>query len=230
MLAGPRIPELAQRDRFVRRAVKDHTIFTLADEERACVPSQQRPGRTVQLFWSSAKEAARWAQALTGDSKLQDLTLQVFAAEILPGLVSGKGIIGTDWVSDPIEAEVEPLDLLLRLRNEAMPGFLTELREGGQVYLVTNASGSGPLVTTLNKRGADYTGVQAYAQRSEAEWAMKKAGAKKVMADPLADFISSTLPWAASKGHLVLVEPIRAAGFVELKPGDLGDRLGKAAA
>lgn len=229
MFAGPRIPELAQRDRFVRRAVKDHAVFTLADEERACVPSQRRPGRTVQLFWSGAKEAGRWAEALTGDKKLQDLTLQVFAAEILPGLIAGKGLIGTDWVSDPIEAEVEPLDLLLRLRAEAMPNFIHELREAGQVFLVASPSG-GPLVSTLTKRGVDYTGVHVYAQRSEAEWAMKKAGAKKVMADPLADFLTSTLPWATGKGHLILAEPIRAAGAVELKPEDIGARLAKAAA
>lgn len=230
MLAGPRIPELAQRDRFVRRAVKDQSVFTLADEERACVPSQQRPGRTVQLFWSSAKEARRWAEALTGDSKLQDLTLQVFAAEIVPGLISGKGLVGTDWVSDPIEAEVEPADLLLRLRAEALPGFLNELRESAQVFLVASPSGSGPLVVPLARRGVEYTGVHIYAQRSEAEWAMKKAGAKKVMADPLADFISSTLPWALGKGHVILAEPIRAAGPVELKPDELAGRLARAAA
>jgi hypothetical protein len=230
MLPGPRIPELAQRDRFVRRAVKDHAVFTLADEERACVPSQQRPGRTVQLFWSSAKEASRWAQALTGNSKLQDLSLQVFAAEILPGLISGKGLVGTDWVSDPIEAEVEPLDLLLRLRAEALPNFIHEVREAGQVFLVSDASGAGPQVATLSRRGVEYTGIHIYAQRSEAEWAMKKAGAKKVMSDPLSDFLSSTLPWAQSKGHLILAEPIRAAGNVELKPEDVGARLAKAAA
>jgi hypothetical protein len=230
MLAAPRIPELAQRDRFVRRAVKDHAIFTLADEERACVPSQRRPGRTVQLFWSSSKEARRWAEALTGEGKLQDFSLQAFAAEILPGLISGKGLVGTDWVSDPIEAEVEPADLLLRLRAEAMPHFVQALREGGQVFLVAGVGSNGPLVSTLTKRGQELSGVHIYAQRSEAEWAMKKSGGKKVIADPIADFVSSTLPWAESKGHLILAEPIRAAGPFEITPADLATRLATATA
>ena len=49
MYTAPRIPELGQRDRFVRRAVKEGRVLTLADEERASVPSQKIPGRTVQL-------------------------------------------------------------------------------------------------------------------------------------------------------------------------------------
>ena len=53
MLHMPRIPELAQRDRFVRRAVSEGRVLTLADEENASVASQKIAGRTVQLFWSS---------------------------------------------------------------------------------------------------------------------------------------------------------------------------------
>ena len=50
MLMAPRIPELAQRDRFVRRAVKEGRVLTLADEEIASVKSQKYPSRKVQLF------------------------------------------------------------------------------------------------------------------------------------------------------------------------------------
>ena len=105
---SPRIPELGQRDRCVKRAVKEGRVFTLADEQSACVASQRTSGRTVQLFWSCPKEAKRWAKALTGDDGLQEIPLLDFAADILPGLKSGKGLAGTDWVSDPVEPEIEP--------------------------------------------------------------------------------------------------------------------------
>ena len=71
MLHRPRIPELAQRDRFIRRAVSEGRVLTFADEETASVPSQKVRGRTVQLFWSSPIEATRWAEALAGNNELQ---------------------------------------------------------------------------------------------------------------------------------------------------------------
>ena len=80
MNQGPRIPELAQRDRFVRRAVQEWRVYTLADEERAGVASTRSVGRTVQLFWSSPLEAKRWAEALAGADQLQEIPLQEFAA------------------------------------------------------------------------------------------------------------------------------------------------------
>ena len=84
MLHTPRIPELAQRDRFVRRAVSEGRVLTLADEENASVASQKVAGRTVQLFWSSSIEAGRWAEALAGNTDLQDIPLATFAADICP--------------------------------------------------------------------------------------------------------------------------------------------------
>ena len=98
MLHMPRIPELAQRDRFVRRAVSEGRVLTLADEENASVASQKVAGRTVQLFWSSPIEAGRWAEALAGNTDLQDIPLTTFAADILPGIATAKGLVGTDWL------------------------------------------------------------------------------------------------------------------------------------
>ncbi len=98
MLHRPRIPELAQRDRFIRRAVSEGRVLTFADEETASVPSQKVKGRTVQLFWSSRIEATRWAEALAGNNELQDIGLVTFAAEILPGIANFDDL-------DPLKAE-----------------------------------------------------------------------------------------------------------------------------
>ncbi|MEQ1653588.1 MAG: DUF2750 domain-containing protein [Hyphomicrobium sp.] len=226
MLAAPRIPELGQRDRFVRRAVKEGRVLTLADEEMASVPSQKYPGRTVQLFWSSPIEAKRWAEALTGNASLQDISVTTFAADILPGLRAAKGLAGTDWVADPIEAEVDPADLQLRLKAEALPLFLRAIAGRGEVYLV--AGDDGPLLQSIARRGVELYLLHVFAVRADAERYMKKAGARKIIADSLADFTASTLPWAFERGHHVVMEPIPGAGPHEMTADTLTRLLASA--
>jgi len=223
MLNAPRIPELAQRDRFVRRAVGEGRVLTLADEENASVPSQKVSGRTVQLFWSSPIEAGRWAEALAGNRELQDISLEVFATDILPGIATAKGFVGTDWVSDPIEAEIDPRDLLIRLKTEAIPLYAAAAREKGEVYLVGNADG--PMLTpgTQKPRSADR--LHVFATRSDADAHMKKIAGKRVIVDPIVNFLGATLPWVAGLALPVMIEPIRGAGFVEVKISDFAARL-----
>jgi hypothetical protein len=223
MLNAPRIPELAQRDRFVRRAAAEGRVLTLADEENASVPSQKVRGRTVQLFWSSPIEAGRWAEALAGNRELQEITLEVFATDILPGIATAKGFVGTDWVSDPIEAEIDPRDLLIRLKSEALPVYVAAVRDKGEVYLVGNAEG--PMLTpgTIKPRSADK--LHVFSNRPDAEAHMKKISGKRVIVDPLPNLIAATLARAASAGHPIMIEPIRGAGFIEMKAADLQERL-----
>jgi uncharacterized protein DUF2750 len=223
MLNAPRIPELAQRDRFVRRAVGEGRVLTLADEENASVPSQKVAGRTVQLFWSSPIEAGRWAEALAGNSELQEITLEVFATDILPGIATAKGFVGTDWVSDPIEAEIDPRDLLIRLKTEAVPVYAAAAREKGVVYLV--GVDEGPMLTPGTQKPQSADRLLVFATRSDADAHMKKINGKRVIVDPIPGFVASTLPWAAAQRHPVMIEPIRGAGFIEVKAIDLAGRL-----
>lgn len=223
MLAAPRIPELKQRDRFIRRAVREGCVLTLADEEQASVPSQKFPGRTAQLFWSSPVEAKRWAEALTGKSDLQEIPLATFAADILPGLRAAKGLAGTDWVSDPIEAEVDPGDLQLRLKGEALPGLLKAIAERGEAFFA--AGDDGPLLQTVTRRGADVHLLHVFASRQDTERIAKKTGPRRFVADPLDDFLNSTLPWAAQRGYPVVFEPIPGAGPFEASAQEIIQRL-----
>ncbi|MFT3731176.1 MAG: DUF2750 domain-containing protein [Hyphomicrobium sp.] len=228
MLNAPRIPELAQRDRFVRRAAAEGRVLTLADEENASVPSQKVPGRTVQLFWSSPIEAGRWAEALTGNRELQEISLEVFSTDILPGIATAKGFVGTDWVSDPIEAEIDPRDLLIRLKTEMIPLYAAAARERGEVYLIGNAEG--PMLTpgTQKPRSADR--LHVFAAKPDAEAHMKKISGKRIIADPITNFLGPTLSWAAAEKHPVMIEPIRGAGFVEVKAAELIARFAADAA
>ncbi|MGQ0456531.1 MAG: DUF2750 domain-containing protein [Hyphomicrobium sp.] len=223
MLQMPRIPELAQRDRFVRRAVAEGRVLTLADEESASVPSQKFPGRTVQLFWSSPIEARRWAEALTGDSALQEIPLTSFAADILPGLRVATGLAGADWVSDPIEAEIDPADLLLRLKAEGLGAALAGYAARGEVFVVTGESG--PWLEPGAVRGSPAPRLSIFADQATAARHIEKCGGLSVTADPLADFRASTLPWAIARGCVVALEPIAGAGPLDVKAADLAERL-----
>lgn len=223
MLAAPRIPELAQRDRFVRRAAKEGRVLTLADEEMASVPSQKFSNRTVQLFWSSPIEAKRWAEALTGDTRLQDIALPTFAADILPGLKAAKGLVGADWVADPVEAEVDPMDMQLRLRLESVPHVLKKLTEKGGVYLV--AGGDEPLIEKLERRGGAIDAIAVFMLHAEAERHLRQCGGTRVIADPVADFQNSTVCWAADRNVSIVIEPIPGAGPVDIRASELKARL-----
>ncbi len=225
MLQLPRIPELAQRDRFIRRAVAEGRVLTLGDEELASVPSQKYVGRTVQLFWSSPVEARRWAEALADDDALQTIPLQAFATDILPGLASAKGFAGTDWVADPIEAEIDPADLLLRLKTESLNGYVSALQSQGEIFLVAGVDG--PFVETVRRRQADVQRVVLFTTRSDAERYMRRAGGASVICDPIADFVASTLPWAGERGLEVTVEPITGAGPLDLAPAVFAARLNR---
>ncbi len=206
--------------------MKEGRVFTLADEQSACVPSQKSAGRTVQLFWSCPKEAKRWAKALAGEDGLQEISLLDFAGDILPGLKSGKGLAGTDWVSDPIEPEVEPADLLLRLKMEAVLVFLALVSERGAVFMAEGDDG--PQLLPFARRGVERLALYIFPVRSEAERLMKRVTpGKRIIADPIADFRTSTLPWLAERGHLVVLEPIPGAGSVELEAADVASRLAR---
>lgn len=210
----------------MKRTVKEGRVFTLADEQSACVPSQKSAGRTVQLFWSCPKEAKRWAKALAGEDGLQEISLLDFAGDILPGLKSGKGLAGTDWVSDPIEPEVEPADLLLRLKMEAVLVFLALVSERGAVFMAEGDDG--PQLLPFARRGVERLALYIFPVRSEAERLMKRVTpGKRIIADPIADFRASTLPWLAERGHLVVLEPIPGAGSVELEAADVASRLAR---
>jgi hypothetical protein len=226
MLHRPRIPELAQRDRFIRRAVSEGRVLTFADEETASVPSQKVRGRTVQLFWSSPVEATRWAEALAGNNELQDISLATFTADILPGIAKAKGFAGTDWVSDPIEAEVDPIDLQIRLKTEAIPYYAIAARTRGEVFLV--GDDEGPILAPAGPWASAGDLLHVFATRSEAERHMKQAGGKRIIAEPIIDFVGTTLAWAATHARAVAIEPIAGGGSLEVKIAEFGRQLAAA--
>ena len=113
------------------------------------------------------------------------------------------------------------------LFRSAVAGAVAALAAQGQVYLVEGTAG--PLLVPVTRRGAEVQLLHVFASRAEAERLMKKTGGKKVIIDPVSDFLASTLPWAAERGHVIVIEPIPGAGMVDVAPTDLRSRLQAAA-
>ena len=107
------------------------------------------------------------------------------------------------------------------------PGAVAALAAQGQVYLVEGTTG--PLLVPVTRRGIEVQLLHVFASRAEAERHMKKTSGKKVIIDPVSDFLTSTLPWASERGHIIVIEPIPGAGMVDVAPADLRTRLQAAA-
>src|SRR5690606_38360352 len=137
----------------------------------------------------SAVEAGRWAEALAGNDELQDIALATFAADILPGIARAKGLVGTDWVSDPIEAEIDARDLQIRLKREAIAGYVNTARANGEVFLIGDEEG--PLLSPSQPKATSGDVLLVFANRADAERHMKFIGAKRIIADPIVSFIAS---------------------------------------
>ena len=83
----------------------------------------------------------------------------------------------------------------------------------------------GPQLPAAGEARRQPAGAVHLPVRAEGERLLKRVlPGKRVIADPSPDFISSTLPWLAERGHLVVLDPIPGAGPVELDAADLAAR------
>jgi hypothetical protein len=98
----------------------------------------------------------------------------------------------------------------------------------GEIYLLGNDEGV--LLAPYEQKPGAADVLHLFASRSEAERQMKRLGAKRVIADPLVEFIVATLPWAETRVRSAMIEPIAGAGFIEVKIAGLAERLTPAAA
>jgi hypothetical protein len=224
MLFSSRIPEIAQRDRFVRHAVAHRAVFAVAGEDGlARVPSQRFRDRQVTLMWSTRADAERWAPVVADNPCVKELPLAALLAEVLPALAGLERRVGPDWCEDPAEAELDPTDLAERLRLRALETFVRRVRLSRLVWLLEDASGPALLVsaTRADRFVLPCWSEQALAEaRREGPWA-----GMAVSAVPLESFLGATLPWLAKRDWLVAPEHAEGPGALERAPGDLAADL-----
>lgn len=222
--AAPRIPEIGQRDRFIRRAVKDGLVFAVAGLDPGIpMPSRRYPGSAVRLFWSTPIEARRWAKALTGADQTTTVTLDEFVAQVLPELAASKILVGVDWLADPVEAEVTAEDLSLRLRTEALDVYVRQVLAAGEIWTLEDERG--PVLQPSVRRPGS-SAFAAWADKAAAErQALRMGGQPRVVSDPLDDFLRAVVPWLGERNYLIALEPIDGAGLLEIDVSDFSRRL-----
>ena len=143
-----RIPEMTHRDRFIRKAASQRTVYAVAGEDGlARVASPANPKREVTLLWTNEAEAVRWADVLTENPRVKALAVGELIADVLPRLAGLSRHVGLDWSADPIEVEIEPNELAQRLRQESVESFLQRARLRRGVWTLEDANGPALLVS-----------------------------------------------------------------------------------
>ncbi len=143
MLIAPRIPELARRDRFIRRAVAQRVVHAVSEGGAlARVASRcSGTGAGVVLLWSARREAERWSDVLARPPRVTDLSLGALMEHVLPALAADGVAIGPDWTSDTIEPEIGAHDLDGRLRLEMLDLFVLGFQQSGRVWILEGPEG-----------------------------------------------------------------------------------------
>lgn len=229
-----RIPELAQRDRFLRAVAASGRVYVVAsgDGKPVSLDSPSMPGRQVVLAWSSRREAARWADVLAQTPQVVQLSLGSFIAQTLPRLAARNTLIGIDWGAEPIEPELAPADLASRLSIEAADTFLARATAAGALWILENADGPACIGSGREAHAAERHTTSGrivlpcWTSRADAErHAVAPWTGAVAMPIPLANFVHLTLPWLAEQGWLVAAAAAEEPHGLELVPRTVMARL-----
>jgi hypothetical protein len=218
-----RIPEPANRERFIKRVLTNGGIsFVAGDDGWACVPFKQDPSRDVVLFWSSQAEARRWGEVVATNPVVHDITIDSLLADVLPMLSERRCLVGTDWSTDPTDPILDADDLAARVWRERGEQFMIGVRETKTLWLLESASGPASL-PSKRMDGKEYLPVwpsrEAAAHNIAGSWAVKRP-----IAVSLAVFADRYLPFIEQRGWLVGPEPMPGAGTKELTPAEFSVR------
>lgn len=224
MLIAPRIPELARRDRFIRRAVAQRVVHAVSGGGglvRVASRCAETAGGVV-LLWSMRREAERWSDVLAPDPRVTDIGLGDLVERILPALRAGATAVGTDWTSDTIEPEIGGHDLDGRLRVELLDGFVLAVQQSGKLWILEGPHGPASLPGRAD-------GTQSLACWSAPALAQAAAtGAwdgMRVLEIPREGFRDMTVPWLESRGWTIAADPVSPLSAAEIAPSALLARL-----
>ena len=164
MQRAPLVPELTLCNRFVRQAIAGGVVYGISDGRRlADVQSRGRKAVRTALLWTVHGEVERWASVLIDNPSVETFSLSRLACEVFPQLHASGRLVGTDWSADPIEPEVDPYELLERLRNKALECFLHGLRTTRALWIVEDANG--PVVAGSVMRPAELHSPASFTAR-----------------------------------------------------------------
>lgn len=220
MLQSPRIPEINQRDRFVKKAVAQRLVYAVAGAEGlGRVAAQRQRGAEVTLFWSSRKAAERWADVVTSSPRVTEISLGSLIGDVLPALSRMKRLAGPDWGSEPVEPELDAADLAARLKREVVESFTERARASRKVYLLEDGAGPAMLVSTER---SDRLVLPCWSERAFAECRIEGPWGEMMAVEvPVESFTGRTLAWLDGRGFMVSPDHVIGPGATELAPSAL---------
>lgn len=226
MYQVPRIPELARRERFIRRAAAERVAFAVSDgREIARVDAHGHPPAPVALVWSTRHEAERWADVLAQRPQIVEVGLGRLLDQLLPELAERGIAVGLDWTCDTVEPEIEPTDLAGRLRMEMLEIFVHRVHAAGRMWILEGPDG--PARLAGHDEGTVALACWGEASLAEAAAAGEWSG-MRVLEIPLDGFRDMTVPWLDSRGWKIAAEPASAVAAAEIAPATLLQRLSRA--
>lgn len=212
---------------FAARAVKAQAVWTVRGEDGlGRVASPTRRGAEVNLFWSSAEEAARWADVVCKAPQVKSLTLGELYVDVLPRLAELNRLVGPDWGSDPTEPELEPAEFVGLLREAAVAQFVAEAIRGGKIWVLQGLDGP---VRLVSRNRPDALMLPCWSDRVSAEKRIEGPLSEAVAAPiPVGVFLDRTLMWIAETRLLVAPAYCEGQGGVELTAPEIKGRLRRA--
>ena len=219
MQSPSRIPELVQRERFVRRLTAGRALHFVAGQEGwATVPFRHDASREVVLFWTDRREAETWADVVAATPTVYEVSIGQLLAEVLPMLALRGCLVGHDWSADPSDPVIEPGELAERIWRERTDAHITAIRSTGTVWLLESAGGPA-MLPSLRLSGSDCLPV--WADRNAAAAAATGSWAnKRPLGVSLKVFHDRYLPFLEQRGGLIAPEPLALAGSRELTPSE----------
>jgi hypothetical protein len=214
-------------DRFVRRVLDAQAAWTAAGEHGlARAPSASAKARMVTLLWAERGDAERWGMPAVANPRLKRLSLADLLTEVRPKLRALDRLVGTDWSETPPAPEVEPGDLALRLRSDAVSRFVHKASHRDTVWVLQGVDGP---ICLMSRTRPGTQMLPCWYDAAHAEARLEGPLAECVAIPvPLAGFCGKMLAWLEEEGRLVAPGYCEGDGLLELAPGDLATRLARA--
>ena len=218
---------------FVQCLIENRQCWAvIGDEGMARVPSPRTSDRTVHLVWIDRLEAERWAHALVTRPRLRMVTLVEMTTEMIPKLRAMNRLLGPDWTSEPVEAEMEPSSMDQAIRAVLLDRLLKAAEVHRCVWILRHPEGLGCVPSRQSMTGDM---LPVWSDRLSAEAAAKGPLEGLVPARvSMADFTQRVLMWCTETRRRVCPEYIPGPGALEMQPWELkslinGERADKVA-
>ena len=227
LMPGLSPPQAAAAATFARGVVARGVAHVVVGVDGpAMVASPTIAGRQVMLLWSEHDQAARWADVLVSEPRVEAIALADLLGLLLPDLEARGVLIGPDWSDDPADPQVEASALGITIADAAVDRFCAEAALRGHVYVLTGPDGM------AGAASADATAAAVLPLWNDRAQALDFAAGPWDGYVPhrltLADLGQRTLLWCVENGWRVA--PGFGSGLGELRAGDLKARLRGAAA